>query len=696
MELKFFIATLLILINALVTEGTAICAPKAFAALDAALIVRPDRVLCPLQDTLFGINVHPVVDKPLMSRPDFVKAVRSLGIKSCRFPNGCVADIYNWREPRKDWATVEEFLDFCDAIGAEPYYTLNLQGGTEGLEGSVPENALLDEKIKYKHTAPNPCGNTDYTFDTLKDALDFLRKYTIDRALAGKRPVLHYEMGNENWGQARTDWPPEVYAKTVEVYAKAMRNALEEAKKNHPQLGKLNLYIVAVGYPVMGNNMKLVDTPDRNINVRWTRELNRLYSEKIIDAVQEHFYPYASANGGALAWVAHNLHNIIYARKGLANSRLNGYRDPEIAYNMPIEHTEWNIKCWGSRFSENVRLTNPGFEDGLVGWNVTGTEARATFGAARRGNKGLRILIGRDSGPCEATQIFECPEKAKSFVAGVWVRTDNPEAVKIQFRQVCEDSSEHIEERHKAEVLGEWSAKVADMWERVITSAKIPEGTKRLQLVLKADAPATVYFDEVKLYYTTEERGQVPLSAMTYEQQLFCVDALREMALGGCPRAHLHHLSGNYDCTAMTASGEPKDLAKVFEFFAGAYGDRLVDANCICPTFGYYSAANKWATDFNALAPDRADIPMLGCMASRTDGRIYILLVNRASDREINVHINLNAKPSAKTALVRTLTGPDIDLPGAELFDKEIEVDENFTISIPPYTAQIINVPISL
>jgi len=691
--LRLIFATLLI--NMLAVESVGLCAPKAFALEDATLVVRPDRVLCPLQSTLFGINVHPVVDKPLMSQPDFIKAVRSVGIKSCRFPNGCVADLYNWREPRDGWATVEEFLDFCEAIGAEPYYTLNLQGGTEGLEGLVPESASLDEKIKYKHTAPNPCGNTDYAFDTLKDALDFLRKYTIDRALAGKRPILHYEMGNENWGQSRTDWPPEVYAKTVEVYAKAMRSALEEAKKNHPSLEKLNLYIVAVGYPVMGNNMKLVDTPDRKINVRWTRELNRLYSEKIIDAVQEHFYPYASANGGSLVWVAHNLHNIIYARKGLANKRLNEYRDPEIAYNMPMEHTEWNIKCWGSRFSENVSLKNPGFEDGLTGWTVTGDGARTTFGAARRGNKGLRIILGRNSGPCEVTQVFDCPEKAKLFVAGVWVRTDNPEAVKIQFRQVSEDLSKNAGERQKGEVLGEWSAKVADMWERVVISAKISENTKRLEIVLRADAPTTVYFDEVKLYYTTAERGQVPLSAMTYEQQLFCVDALREMALGGCPRAHLHHLSGDYDCTAMTTSGKPKDLAKIFEFFAGAYGDRLVEADCVCPTFDYYSAANKLATDFNALAPDCSNIPMLGCMASRTTDTLYILLINRTSDRELNVHIDLNVKPSAPKARMRILTGPDIDLPGAELSEKEIEVDENFNVSIQPYAAQIIEMPIS-
>jgi len=685
--LRYLIPLSLALVCASVVADSA---PKAVASADAAVVVRPDRVVCPLRSTLFGINVHPAVDRPLMQKPEFIDRVKSLGVTSCRFPNGCVADQYSWREPRTGWATVDEFLDFCDAIGAEPYYTLNLQGGTEGLErpaGWEGEAAAepLDERIRYTHTAPNPCGYTDYTFDTLKDALDLIRRYTIDRALAGKRPLLHYEMGNENWGQSRTDWPPEVYARTVEVYAKAMRAALNEAANSHPELGKHNLYIVAVGYPVMGNNMKMVDTPDRDINVRWTGALNKLYSERTIDAVQEHFYPYASANGGALAWAAHNLHNIIHARKGWSNDRLGGYRDLGITYKMPMEHTEWNIKCWGSRFSENAQLVNGGFEDGLEGWSVDGTVARPAVWAAHRGDRGLRVMTGENSGPCEIAQVFERPKNARAFVAGVWVRTDRPEAVRVRFRQA--NGGEH-----KGAVLGEWNATMRDSWERVIASAKMHDDTERVELVLRVDSAATVYFDEARIYYTAEERGQIPLSATTYEQVLFCVDAFREMALGGCPRAHLHHLSGDYPCGAMTSSGEIKDLAKSFQFFSGMYGDQVVEAKCITQNYAYQSAGNSWATDFNALAPDRPDIPMLGCMASRKDDTVFLLLINRTSDREVKAKIDLGAEPAVGTARVRTLSGTDIDLPGAVLTDGETRIGRVFAQAVAPYTAQIIAV----
>jgi hypothetical protein len=688
-------------------------APVGVVKSKAAVTVHPDQVVCALRDTLFGINVS-TGDKPNLPRPEFIDRVKKMGITSCRFPNGCQADIYNWKSPGANQVTADEFLDFCDAIGAEPYYTINMQGGTEGLAGPAPKDAPLDEVIKYQHLAPNPCGNTNYHFGTLAETLELVRKYTVDRALAGKRPILHYEMGNENWGQAFTDWPPDVYARTIEVYAKAMRAAVGDSK--------LKLHITAVGFPVMGNNMKMVDSPDRATNVKWTAALNKLHEEGLIDAVQEHFYPQASANGGALAWAAHNLRNIILARRGEPNPRLDGYRDPSLAYLMPMEHTEWNVKCWGPRWAEGVQPANGGFEDGLDSWAVTGKGAVASDRAARRGARGLEIAVPPGGEPCEVTQVFNRPQKARTFVAAVWVRTGSPGSVKVQLRQANDGD-------HKGEVLGEWSPKLTSMWERVVASAKMLDETKQVALVLRVDPPvilsgaknlyaasdthraarnevtdevATVCFDEARLYYTTEERGQCPISATTFEQALFCVDAFREMALQGCPRAHLHHLAGNYPCGAMTASGEVKDLGRVFEFFAGArppsgegsagaaYGDRVLKTDCECKTFGYYSAGNPWATDFNALAPDRPDIPMLGCLASRRGNMLHLLLVNRTSDRDVEVAIDLGAEPEG-TGSVRTLAGEDIDLPGVTLTEGTIDVARRFNHVIAPYTAQIIS-----
>lgn len=673
---------LLFILVIIVLQSAAAAAPRGVVSVDAKIDIYPDEVVCPLQETLFGINVHPHA-KYNMAKPDVVETVKSLGLRSLRFPNGCVADLYNWKDPGDKWASVDEFLGFCDDLNAEPYYTINMQGGTEGLTGPVPEGASLEEVIKYQHLKPNPCGYTNYHFGTLAETLEFVRKYTIDRALSGKTPVLHYELGNENWGQSTTDWPPDVYAKTCEVYSRAMRDLLKKAKSEHSELAGLDLYIVAVGYPVMGNNMQFVDTPERSINIKWTSLLNQLYKDKLIDAVQEHFYPYASADGGALAWAAHNLQNIIFARKGLANDRLNGYQDPEIAYKMPMEHTEWNMKCWGPQFTEAQLLKNTGFDDGISAWNVSGGKVDAVSWAARRGNKGLRI--SNASGDiCEVKQAFDKPEKTRIVVAGVWARTDKPESVIIQLKQ--------IDGEEPGKVLGEWGGRVPDMWERIVASAVVPSVVNKLELVMKVEGEATVYLDEAKLYYTTEERGHCPISATTYEQDLFLVDTFREMALGGCPRAHVHHLFGDYPCGTMTMAGQVKDSGKVFQFFKGNYGDSVVRMDCKVDDFSHFSAANPWATHFNALAPDLKDISMLAGFASRRGDMIYITLINRTSDRNIKAKLNLNANPSDKTASVRVLTGQDVDIAGSELSEEKIEVNSSFERVVTPYSAQIISI----
>lgn len=671
--------SLLILVIMTIHSG-AFSSPRGVKTVEAVVEVFPDEVVCPLHETLFGINSHPY-EKANMSKPDVVETVKSLGLKSLRFPNGCVADQYNWKNPGDKWAAVDEFLGFCDALDAEAYYTVNMQGGTEGIKGPVPEGSSVEEVIKYQHLMPNPCGYTNYHFGTLAETLEFVQKYTIERALAGKRPVLHYELGNENWGQSRTDWPPQVYAKTCEVYSQAMRNLLDKAKNEHTELKNMQLYIVAVGYPVMGNNMQLVDTPERSINLAWTQALNDLYDKKLIDAVQEHFYPYASANGGALAWAAHNLHNIICARKNTPNQRLNGYRDPEIAYKMPMEHTEWNMKCWGPQFSQAFQLKNPGFEEGTAEWSISGGQVNAVLWAARRGNKGLKVSTGAGE-ICEIAQVFSKPDKALIVVAGIWVRTDKPESLKVQFRQA--------EGENKGKVLGEWGGRVADMWERVVASASVPDDTAKIELVIQISDQATVYVDETILYYTDQASGHCPISATTYEQDLFLADTLREMALGGCPRAHLHHLVGDYPCGTMTMAGVVKDSGKVFQFFNDAYGDKVVRMDCEVDNYAYYSAGSPWATHFNALAPDLTDIPMLAGFASRKDDKLYITLINRTSDRNIDVKINMEIEPSGKSAAVRVLSGQDIDIAGSEVSKETIQVDKSFTRIVAPYSAQII------
>ncbi len=234
----------------------------------ARIVVRADVVTHAVSPFFVGTNLtQHEPDRTRIGLAETVKSVRGMGIRSVRFPNGCLADRYNWLQPSSKQMAVEQFIEFCDAIEAEPYYTLNMQGGSEGLEGSPPENAPLEQRIKYRHTAPNPCGNTDYHFGTLAEAIALLEKHTLERALAGKTPITHFELGNENWGQAKTDWPPDVYGKTCEVYAAALRQRLAEGRRKDSRLAGLELYITMVGFPTMGNNMDPFKSQDRSINV---------------------------------------------------------------------------------------------------------------------------------------------------------------------------------------------------------------------------------------------------------------------------------------------------------------------------------------------------------------------------------------------------------------------------------------------
>ncbi|MBD3943222.1 alpha-N-arabinofuranosidase [Microbacterium sp. NEAU-LLC] len=82
-------------------------------------------------------------------RSDVVEALRALGIPNLRWPGGCFADDYHWRDgigPRESrptmvnthWGDVvennhfgtHEFMDLCDLLGADAYVNGNVGSGT--------------------------------------------------------------------------------------------------------------------------------------------------------------------------------------------------------------------------------------------------------------------------------------------------------------------------------------------------------------------------------------------------------------------------------------------------------------------------------------------------------------------------------------------------------------------------------------
>ncbi|MBL7111052.1 MAG: alpha-N-arabinofuranosidase [Bacteroidales bacterium] len=127
-------------------------------------------------------------------RNDVVEALRELDIPNLRWPGGCFADEYHWREgigPRNQrptminthWGGVtednsfgtHEFLELCEQLGTEPYICGNLGSGT------VEE---MSDWVEYVN------------FDGISPMADRRRANGQDNSWG----VKYWGVGNENWG----------------------------------------------------------------------------------------------------------------------------------------------------------------------------------------------------------------------------------------------------------------------------------------------------------------------------------------------------------------------------------------------------------------------------------------------------------------------------------------------------------------
>lgn len=148
-------------------------------------------------------------------RTDTVEALRKLAAPVIRWPGGCFADDYHWRDgvgPREDrprrlnlwWADEEpnhfgthELIDLCRQTGAEPYICLNVGSGT-------PEEAAA--WVEYCNCAANT-------------------SRTQERGMNGHPEpfaVRYWGVGNENWGCGGR-FPPDDYAREYRRFACYLR-----------------------------------------------------------------------------------------------------------------------------------------------------------------------------------------------------------------------------------------------------------------------------------------------------------------------------------------------------------------------------------------------------------------------------------------------------------------------------------------
>ncbi|HTK48908.1 MAG TPA: alpha-L-arabinofuranosidase C-terminal domain-containing protein [Gemmatimonadaceae bacterium] len=198
--------------------------------------------------------------EPWRMRDDVVKALKRIQVPNIRWPGGCFADYYHWRDgvgPRaqrpslvnNNWGGVtedngvgtHEYLALAKALGAEPYIVGNLGSGT------VQEMHDWWEYVNHPGRSP---------------MADLRRRNGQDAPFE----VRFWGMGNESWG-CGGNMRPEYYADELKRYASFL-----------PAYGDVRPYRIAVG------------PSDDNYN--WTEVVMR-DAGRMIDGLDMHHYTLA-------------------------------------------------------------------------------------------------------------------------------------------------------------------------------------------------------------------------------------------------------------------------------------------------------------------------------------------------------------------------------------------------------------------
>ncbi|WP_019536202.1 alpha-N-arabinofuranosidase [Paenibacillus ginsengihumi] len=190
-------------------------------------------------------------------RSDVLEALKRLNVPVLRWPGGCFADEYHWKDgvgPRKQrkrmvnthWGGVvennhfgtHEFMLLCELLGCEPYISGNVGSGT------VQE---MQEWVEYM------------TFDGESPMADWRRQ----NGRAEPWKLTYFGVGNENWG-CGGNMRPEYYADLYRHYQTYVRN-----------YGGNKIYRIACGA--------------NSGDYRWTEVLMR-EAARFMDGLSLHYY----------------------------------------------------------------------------------------------------------------------------------------------------------------------------------------------------------------------------------------------------------------------------------------------------------------------------------------------------------------------------------------------------------------------
>lgn len=165
----------------------------------------------------FWVEENSTIPNKGRIRLDVVEALKKINIPNLRWPGGCFADEYHWRDgigPRNErpkmvntnWGGViednsfgtHEFLELCDMLKCEPYVAGNVGSGT------VEEMAKWVEYLNFDGVSPMA---------------------TIRAQNGRKQPwkVTYWGVGNESWG-CGGNMTPDYYTDLYKRYATYARD----------------------------------------------------------------------------------------------------------------------------------------------------------------------------------------------------------------------------------------------------------------------------------------------------------------------------------------------------------------------------------------------------------------------------------------------------------------------------------------
>jgi len=195
-------------------------------------------------------------------RNDVLAALKELHVPVLRWPGGCFADEYHWRDgigprdkrprrPNSSWGGVDtnafgthEFLDLCELLGADAYINGNVGSGS-------PQEMM--EWIEYM------------TSDADSDLANLRRRNGREKPWK----IPYFAVGNETWG-CGGNMRPEYYADVYRRYATFI--------KNHS-----------------GNHIQKLAVGGYDENYNWT-EVLMAQAGKQMDGLSLHYYTLPTGN----------------------------------------------------------------------------------------------------------------------------------------------------------------------------------------------------------------------------------------------------------------------------------------------------------------------------------------------------------------------------------------------------------------